>query len=132
MVNIYEEIFARLQKLGILDEKGAMAGEYMRFSSPRLMDLHVDKLFNDIISLAHNGIQNGDVMADPDMQVKIYPGSKSAEALTFQNDYLGIFQEVYPELGKYRPKLKRELNQFLNDWLKNIIEQGYSMVEKEE
>ncbi len=104
----------------------------MKFASPGLMDLHVDRLFNDIISLAHNGIQCGDVMADPDMQVQIYPKSRSAEALTFQNDYLGLFQEVYPEPGNYIPKLKRELNQFLNDWLKNMIEQGYSLVEKEE
>lgn len=132
MVSIYETIFARLQDLGILDENGTMKVEYMRFGSPGLMDLHVDKLFNDIISLAHNGIQNGDVMADPDMQIQIYPTSKSAEALTFQNDYVGLYQEVYPEPGKYIPKLKRELNQFLNDWLKNMIEQGYSLVEKEE
>lgn len=132
MVSIYETIFARLQELGILDENGMMKVEYMRFVSPGLMDLHVDRLFNDIISLAHNGIQNGDVMADPDMQIQIYPKTKSAEALTFQNDYLGLFQEVYPGPGKYQPKLKRELNQFFNDWLKNIIEQGYKLVEKEE
>lgn len=109
-----------------------MQADYMKFSSPGFMDLSVDKLFNDIISLAHNGIQNGDVMADPDMQVRIYSANKSAEALTFQNDYMGVFQEVYPEPGKYRPRLKKELNQFLNDWLKNLIEQGYKLVEKEE
>lgn len=129
--SIYETIFAKLQELGILDENGIMQASYMKFASPGLMDLHVDKLFNDTIALAHNGIQNGDVMADPDMEVQIHPASKSAEALTFQNDYLGLFQEIYPEPGKFRPKLKQELNQFLNDWLKNIIEQGYSLVEKE-
>jgi hypothetical protein len=54
-----------------------------------------------------------------------------AEALTFQNDYLGIYQEVYPEPGKYYPKLKKELNEFLNEWLQNIIESGYVKVEEE-
>lgn len=132
MTSIYEDIYKKLQKIGILDEHGTMKVEYMKFSSPGLMDLSVDKLFNDIISLAHNGLQNGDIMADPDMQVQIYPKNKSAEALTFQNDYLELFQEVYPEPGKYRPRLKRELNQFLNDWLKIMIEQGYELVEKEE
>lgn len=131
MGSIYESIYKKLQELGILDENGTMKVEYMRFASSGLMDLHVDRLFNDIISLAHNGFQNGDVMADPDIQVQIYPASKSAEALTFQNDYLGLFQEVYPEPGKYRPRLKRELNQFLNEWLKNMIDQGYKLVEKE-
>ena len=39
-----------------------------------------------------------------------------------RNDYMGIYQEVYPEPGKYYQKLKKELNGFLNDWLKNMIE----------
>jgi uncharacterized protein YqiB (DUF1249 family) len=96
------------------------------------MDLNVDRLSKDTIALAHNGIQNGDVMADPDVQVKIYPEMKAAEALTFQNDYLGIYQEVYPEPGKYYPKLKKELNEFLSDWLKTMIEvQKYQLVEEE-
>jgi hypothetical protein len=42
--------------------------------------------------------------------------------LTFQNDYLGIYQVVYPEPGKYYPKLKKDLNEFLIDWLQNIID----------
>ena len=97
------------------------------------MDLHVDNLLNNTISLAHNGKQNGDVMADPDMQVWIHPDHKEAEAMTFQNDYLGIFQEVYPEPGKYRPKLKKDLNDFLADWLKTIIEvQQYKLVAETE
>jgi uncharacterized protein YqiB (DUF1249 family) len=129
---IYETIYARLQQMRILDENGEMQAEYMKFKSPGLMDLNVDRLSKDTIALAHNGIQNGDVMADPDVQVKIYPEVKAAEALTFQNDYLGIYQEVYPEPGKYYPKLKKELNEFLSDWLKTMIEvQKYQLVEEE-
>jgi uncharacterized protein YqiB (DUF1249 family) len=130
--NVFETIYSRLQQIGILDEKGMMQAEYMKFKSPGLMDLNVDRLTGDTIALAHNGKQNGDVMADPDVEVKIYPDLKAAEALTFQNDYLGIFQEVYPEPGKYHPKLKKELNDFLNDWLKNMIEvQGYQLAEED-
>jgi uncharacterized protein YqiB (DUF1249 family) len=108
-----------------------MLAEYMKFKCDCLMDLNVDHLAPNRIALAHNGIQNGDVMSDPDMEVKIYPESKSAEALTFQNDYLGIYQEVYPEPGKYYPKLKKELNEFLCEWLQNIIDAGYELAEKE-
>jgi len=130
--NVYEMIYARLQEIGILDENGMMQADYLKFKSPGLMDLNVDKLTEDTIALAHNGKQNGDVMSDPDVEVKIYPDLKAAEALTFQNDYLGIFQEVYPEPGKYYPKLKKELNDFLNDWLKNMIEvQKYELVEED-
>jgi len=129
---VFEMIYARLQQMGIIDEKGIMQAEYMKFKSSGLMDLNVDNLLNNTIALAHNGIQNGDVMADPDVQVKIYPEMKAAEALTFQNDYLGIYQEVYPEPGKYYPKLKKELNEFLNDWLKNMIEvQEYKLAEED-
>jgi uncharacterized protein YqiB (DUF1249 family) len=128
---VYEMIYARMQQMGILDENGEMQAEYMKFKSSGLMDLNVDRLSKDTIALAHNGIQNGDVMADPDVQVRIYPEMKAAEALTFQNDYLGIYQEVYPEPGKYYPRLKKELNEFLNDWLKNMIEAQYQLVEEE-
>lgn len=124
-------IYARLQQLKILDENGEMQAEYMKFKSEGLMDFNVDNLTNDMIAMAHNGIQNGDVMADPDVQVQIYPETKSAEAITFQNDYLGIYQQVYED-GKYSPKLKKDLNEFLNDWLKTIIEvQEYKLAETE-
>ncbi len=124
--NVYEMIFARLQEMGILDETGRMNEEYKKFESVGMMALHVDRLTSDVISIAHNGKQNGDVMADPDMEIRIYPKTKMAEALTFRNDYMRINQEVYPEPGMYYPKLKKELNAFLNNWLKNMIEvQGY-------
>lgn len=119
---VNEMIFARLQQMGIIDESGKMQADYMKFVSPGLMPLNVDKLTSDTIALAHNGKQNGDVMADPDMEVRIYPEMKMAEALTFRNDYMGIYQEVYPDPGKYYPKLKKELNDFLNNWLKTMIE----------
>ena len=131
MRNVYEMIFARLQEMGILDETGKMQKEYMKFESGGLMALHVDRLMDNTISIAHNGKQNGDVMADPDMEIRINRPGKMAEAMTFQNDYLGIFQEVYPEPGTYRPKLKTDLNRFLNDWLKNMIEQEYELTETE-
>ncbi|AKB19535.1 DUF1249 domain-containing protein [Methanosarcina sp. WWM596] len=128
---IYEMIFARLQQMGIIDESGEMQSDYMKFVSSGLMPLNVDKLASNTIALAHNGKQNGDVMADPDMEVRIYQELRMAEALTFRNDYMGIYQVVYPEPGKYYPKLKKELNDFLSDWLNNIINQSYVLAEKE-
>ncbi len=129
---VYETIFARLQELGILDQNGIMQAEYMKFKSPGLMNLNVDNLLGNKISLAHNGLQNGDLMADPDMEILIHPKTKSAEALTFQNDYLGIYHKVYPEEGKVNIKLKKDLNEFLADWLLTMTEaQKYKLAEKE-
>ena len=126
---IYERIYDKLEKLGILYiiKNG---NEHIKFKSEGFMDLNIDKLSNDKIAIAHNYIQNGDVMADPDMEIRIFPNSRIAEALTYQQDSLGIFTVVYPEPDKVNLKAKKELNDFLNIWLGNIIKQGFKQVEE--
>ena len=100
------------------------------------MGLHIDVLRKDeqgrwIISLAHNYIQEGDAMADPDMEVRIDFEQKAVVAMTFQQDP-GIYQRAveFDEQGKelIRPKLVKDLIAFLNQWLKNIKEQGHKVV----
>ncbi len=122
--NRYETIYTKLEKIGILN-----ITEYAKFKSEGFMDLNIDVLEDNEnfkrIAIAHNYIQNGDVMADPDMEIKIHKKMKMAEALTYQQDGLGIFQKVYPEPNMVCPRLKKELNQFLNQWLTNIINQGH-------
>jgi len=126
MVLIYKNIFNKLQELGI-----TQLTEYKKYKNPPYMDLSVDILNikdedgNKTIAMAHNYIQNGDVMADPNMEVKIFPELKMAEALTYQQDGLGIFQRVYPGEGRVDIKLKKELNQFLSHWLTNLKTQGF-------
>ena len=44
--------------------------------------------------------------------------------------YFGIYQVVYSEPGKYYPKLKKNLNEFLDEWLNNMIETRYELVER--
>lgn len=45
----------------------------------------------------------------------------------YQNDFMGMYQEVYVNDGKqYRPKLRADLDQFLWQWLKNIQEQEFN------
>ena len=120
---IYETIYNKLKKIGILDIK-----EHATFKSEGFMDLHIDVLEENEkmkhISLAHNYIQNGDVMADPDMEILIHKSTNTAEALTFQQDPY-IFQRIYDSNGKANQKLKKALNSFLNQWLTNIINQGH-------
>ena len=130
--NIHELIFAKLEKLGITSIEGdatkSIIGGLMNLNYDRLgcRDENSNNCASYDIAIAHNYIQNGDVMADPDMEIRIYPEIKYAEALTYQLDGLGIFQRVYPEPGKVCPRIKRELNQFLNQWLKNCIDQGHT------
>ena len=97
------------------------------------MPLSLDYLGNngkyDMFAVAHNYIQNGDVMADPDMQfvddgTYWYP-------TTFQNDGIGVYKEVYEfdvggNFSKVNPRLKAELESFSRTWARNIDQQGFA------
>lgn len=110
-------------------------GASRRYTAPGFMPLVVEKLYDDkdgrtVYSMTHYGEQNGDLMADPDMMLKVDHAAQTVEPLTFQNDYLGIFQEVYIERNGqrlYSPRLRSQLDDFLRQWLKNIEMQGYKL-----
>lgn len=87
---------------------------------------------NRLISLCHYGEQNGDLMRDPEMvfELFIHGEASAAEPLSFQNDYMGVFQEVYryDESGKkthVKTGLKAELKSFARTWFKNLKDQGF-------
>ncbi|MBN1216788.1 MAG: DUF1249 domain-containing protein [Candidatus Lokiarchaeota archaeon] len=129
---IYERIFTKLTKF--IDFNWLIAQGYLNYKSAGFMDLHVDFLrYNNgdddsfIISIAHNYKHNGDIMCDPDMEVRIIKKYNMAEALTFQQDNLGVFQRVYDESNNFNPTLKKQLNQFLNQWLSHLLSQKYSI-----
>lgn len=81
--------------------------------------------YGNIFSVTHFYKQNGDMMHDPDMTFwrtvngDYYP-------LTYQQDNLGIYQDVIAEraadgrIAKYYPKLSANLAAFANSWMKNI------------
>ena len=106
-----------------------------RFKASGFMDLTVEYLHyrdyygNPVYSITHYGEQNGDAMRDPDMTFSIDFENKAIIPLTFQNDYVGVYQEVMQERrGKmmYQVSLLRRLDDFLWMWLKNIKAQGFS------
>lgn len=131
---VYETIFKRLAKIGIIDSEGRpQFGEALKLKSDGFMDLNLDMLFEEdgkyTIAMAHNYTQNGDVMADPDMEIRIIPSMKMAEALSFRQDGgIPINQHVYEEVdGKTMVclRIKKDLNTFLSGWLLNIKNQGF-------
>lgn len=115
-------IYSKLKRIGILDENGVIQSNYIRFTRIGLMDLSVNRLTDNTITLAHNGIQN--------VEIKIDTKRKQAEALTLKN--AGVYQKVYNNDGSYYPVLKKDFNEFLNEWLSNIITAGYVLSEKED
>lgn len=112
----------------LLDGKQAVrisVGGYMPLSVERIGR---DADGNPLVSIMHFGIQEGDVMRDPELVFSLHEGM--AEPIEFRNDYLGVHQEVYEYDGNglrthVRPRLKKELLAFSGIWFKNLRDQGF-------
>lgn len=136
VTTIYHENFQKLNEL-FVSTIGKTIEQFMltpyedsliRLKSNGYMDLTIEKYSSESIIIGHYSEQNGDLMSDPQMEIrvrseKLLPGT--CEALTFRNDYAGLFQEVYPDETHVRPILKKELNGFLKMWLNNLKSQGF-------
>lgn len=102
---------------------------YVRLESSGFMPLGIEKLFNEgkkvIMALSHYYKHpSGDMIPDPDMEVRIDHEAGTMEALTFQ-DFFG-YRRVYDQNGNPDPRTQKELNAFLGDWLRNLEYQGFS------
>lgn len=85
-----------------------------------------------LVSLCQYGEQNGDLMRDPDLVFLFHniPDGAAAEPVSYRNDYLGIFQDVYryDEAGKRTHvllALKQDLQEFARAWFATLREQGF-------
>ena len=110
------------------------AGGYRKFYAGGYMPLSVENLgytFHGlpVYALAYYGEQNGDLMADPDITVAVDHAAGTVDPLTFQNDYLGRYSQVYStdDSGRelYRPGLRADLDSFLRQWAQNLCDQGF-------
>ncbi|MGQ0524557.1 MAG: DUF1249 domain-containing protein, partial [Betaproteobacteria bacterium] len=123
-----ERIYQKLEQLGIVGLIEAKT-EAAASTVSGFMDLHFDRLHEHggavVIALAHYFEQNGDLCCDPDMQVRVDPARRIAEALTFQQAIPPVYTEVYPEPGKVNGHARQSLNSFLDGWLRNAIAQGH-------
>ena len=104
---------------------------YMEFESgPGMMPLHLEWIGENEIAVSHTYTQNGDLMRDPEMTFRMDREKGTLEPLTFRQDgSIQIYQRVYPEPGRWIPKLSRDLSAFAQQWLKNINEQRYQKKE---
>ncbi|MDA3845430.1 MAG: hypothetical protein PF505_02650 [Vallitaleaceae bacterium] len=121
--NLLHENYLKLKKVaeGILTERF----NYMKLRAPGFMDLVIEKIWNNRISLSHYYEQNGDLMADPDMELIVDHDNETLRAATFQQDNMGIYHTAYKEDELVDDYLAKELDEFLGQWLKNILAQGH-------
>lgn len=90
------------------------------------MPLHLEWLNEGTLAISHTYALNGDLMYDPEMTFRVGREKGTLEPLTFRQDgSIQIYQEVYPEPGKWVPRLWSALNTFAQGWFKNISERGY-------
>ena len=81
-----------------------------------------------LVALAHTGVQNGDVMHDPEIVFEVH--ELGAEPISFRNDYVGAHNEVYVyddagrRTGVYA-KRRAELVSFARIWFRNLRAQGF-------
>ena len=96
--------------------------------SDALMDLNLDILSRQKnivrIALSHYYKQNGDMIADPDMEIILNTQLMTANAMTYQDSM--IFQTAEQD-GGINQKLVNELNEFVDQWLQNCIDQGHKI-----
>lgn len=100
---------------------------YLRFTAgDAFMPLSMDYLGENRISISHTYLQNGDLMADPNMEFVFDLENKTLSARTFQQDGIGLYQTVENQQGEVdNPDLERQLNSFARQWFANIRSQDY-------
>lgn len=100
---------------------------YLRFTAGNaFMPLSMDYLGENRISISHTYLQNGDLMADPNMEFVFDLENKTLSARTFQQDGIGLYQTVENQQGEVdNPDLERQLNSFARQWFANIQSQDY-------
>ena len=115
----------------------ATPDKHYTFHASGFMPLSIERLEGEswegfpVYSMMHYYTQNGDTMRDPDMTFAVLHEGEKLMPLTFRQDgcsftkYGTLYQEVFPEPGKYIPSLLKDLDTFLSTWTRNIISQGF-------
>ena len=101
------------------------ASWYMRFEAENYDDLVLYAVDEDVVSIGHPREVNGKVYYDPEIQFEIVDECR-AVPLSWRNDNIGVLRQT----ADYTPAEKADLDRFLSDWLDQIAEQPYELVEK--
>jgi len=126
----YERWFKQLEKIINQPLKQFMQSDqdYLKIKSNGFMDLNIDKLSVNRIAMAHNRIVEGDVIADPDMEVLINFEYEIVYPVTYQDSF--GYKEAYEvdetgEVVLVHEKTKKDLEEFFGQWLRNLKMQGF-------
>lgn len=103
--------------------------QYAKYDAGECFDkLSIEQIGPNMIAMAHRFEQNGDLVADPDMEFEVDHEKKTLDARSFQNEVFAKYSCVIREDGSIDTRLEAELNNFANTWLRNIKMQGYKLI----
>ena len=119
-----ETIETILKKWNLLEafEKAQGGKFHLSIKNPPFMDLVIEKVGDDQISVAHYGEQNGDAMRDPEVVFRLPDWTP----LYIQQDYMGTFRETHDENGNPIPHEVASLKSFCATWAKNLRDQKFT------
>ena len=85
------------------------------------LSVTIEWIDEDRIAISSYYEQNGDSMADPDMEFVIDSKAHTLSARTYQQDSLGVYQKVEMDNDLVlNPELEEELDAFAGQWLDTI------------
>ena len=105
-------------------------GDYLHLENPPWMALSIEVIGEHLVSVAHYGHMNGDVMADPEMVFYTNTLDGAWVPVSFRNDYVGSYRVAtvmtHSEVASFYPHEQADQASFANTWARNIREQGFN------
>jgi uncharacterized protein YqiB (DUF1249 family) len=118
LADIYRSIYDKLEKIGVFGVR-----QYAVIEKPPFVPLCIDRLEGTVYALSQNPVIDGEMVAEPDMEIRVFHDKKIAEPLCLQ-DRNGR-RAVYPEPGRVDLEAKHDLAKFLDRWLSDLISHGF-------
>jgi len=116
--DIYHLIYEKLDKIGVFGIR-----QYAVIEKPPFVPLCIDRLDDSVYALSQNPVVDGTMVPEPDVEIRVSHEHKTAEPLCLQN-HSGR-RVVYPCPGKVDLGAKHDLARFLDQWLSELISQGF-------
>jgi hypothetical protein len=124
MTTLFQNTIEHLLKShNLLEEFQTKDSFHVRFDKPGYQRLVIER-HGDMISVAHYFEQNGDLVADPD--VELHYSTWAPTAIT--QAFFGYRQKFIERDGKtyVDTRFDRDLSPFLSLWARNIKAQGWA------
>ena len=116
--------------LPFIEAVDATPDKHFRFEADGYMPLSIENVGytfggSPVYSMMHYYVQCGDLVRDPEMTFAVLRGPGEIIPLSYCQSSPPIFQEVYYDGGGWRYSLLLDLDEFLFEWIKNILSQGF-------